>query len=122
MKWSLILATLAILMVPAYARVHTLDGNWPVTITNSQQFNGSHCLTIGQGAELDNTYIGDFRVIGNNFNAFLEIDGSGQEPATLLFIARAKNGVITKNGAFEYIQGGYLYDSGTATFGKKGDC
>ena len=93
-----------------------------LTITGSQQFNGAHCVALGQGAELDGTYIGGFQVIGRIVSVFLDIDGSGQEPATLLFSAHALDGNIGKNALFEYIQGGYLYDSGNATFGAKGGC
>lgn len=123
MKLLLPLAAALSLAVSASAAMAAdIAGSYPVTITGSKDYNGTHCLVLGQGAELDGTYVGGFQVIGRVLSAFLDIDGSGQEPATLLFSAPAKDGNIGKGALFEYIQGGYLYDSGEAKFGKKGGC
>lgn len=124
MKMFLALATTLIVSISGNAALaaRTVLGSYPVTITGSQNFNGSHCLVLGQGAELDNTYEGGFQVISTTLVVYLDIDGSGQEPATLLFSGPVDNGRILKNAAFEYIQGGYRYDGGNASFGKKDGC
>jgi hypothetical protein len=119
--------TLAATLIPPVSAggamaAHTINGNYAVTISGSQGFNGSHCLVLGQGADLDNTYQGGFQVISTTLVVYLDITGSGEEPATLLFSGPARNGVVGKNFAFEYIQGGYRYDGGNAAFGKKGSC
>jgi hypothetical protein len=99
------------------------NGNWPVTITGSEDFNGTHCVELGAdgSALLDSTYYGGFQVIGRTIVVFLDIDGSGEEPASLVFSSTANNGNIGK-GAFDEIQGGTSYDSGKEVFGTKGGC
>jgi hypothetical protein len=107
----------------AMASNASYNGNWPITITDSQEFNGSHCvaLSAGGGAILDGTYYGGFQVINRVIVVYLDITGSGEEPASLVFSSPAKNGNIGK-GAFNFIQGGYPYDSGKEIFGTKGGC
>ena len=124
MKTILTVASTLVLTMSVNAAMagSVFDGRWPVTISGSQQFNGAHCLVIGTGAVLDNTYEGGFQAIAGILEVYLDITGSGQEPATLLFSAHAKKNGIGTTAAFEYIQGGFRYDSGTATFGTKGGC
>jgi hypothetical protein len=98
------------------------NGNWPVTITGSRSFNGAHCLELTDGsALLDSTYFGAFQVIGRTILVYLDITGSGEEPASLVFSSPASKGNIGK-GAFDFIQGGTSYDSGKEAFGTKGGC
>ena len=103
-----------------------ITGNWPITITGSQDFNGSHCVALtggysSGGAILDSTYYGAFQVSNGTILVFLDITGSGEEPATLLFSSSTRKGKIGK-GAFSFIQGGYSYDSCMEVFGTKGGC
>jgi hypothetical protein len=126
MKMLLTLASalsVAISTNAAMAGSVSYNGNWPVTITGSQSFNGTHCVELGTdgSALLDGTYYGEFQVIRRTILVFLDITGSGEEPASLLFSSPASNGNIGK-GAFDFIQGGYSYDSGKEVFGMKGSC
>jgi hypothetical protein len=126
MKPCLLLAAALSVALPVGSAVaHTFgySGDWPVTITGSQNYNGAHCIVLSDGGALmDKTYYGAYQVIGRTMLVFLDITGSGDEPATLLFSATASNAHIHPAGAFEFIQGGTSYDSGTATFGTKGGC
>lgn len=98
------------------------NGNWPVTITGSQGFNGQHCIQLSNGAALlDNSNYGAFKVIGGIMLVYIQTVGSGQELASLVFASPARNSMIGK-GEFNYIQGGYSFDSGTEVFGTKGGC
>jgi hypothetical protein len=123
MKMLLTIVTavsMALAASTAVAKSYT--GNWPVTIKGSADFNGPHCVELSGGsALLDDTYYGEFQVIGRTILVFLDITGSGEEPASLLFSSPADKGNIGK-GAFDEIQGGTSYDSGTTVFGTKGGC
>ena len=125
MKMLLTLATALSVVLPASAAMASnvsYNGKWPVTIAGSKSFNGSHCVELTQGsALLDGTYYGGFQVISHTILVFLDITGSGEEPASLVFSAPATKGNIGK-GAFDFIQGGSSYDSGTAVFGTRGGC
>jgi hypothetical protein len=126
-KFPMLAATMsaALSANAAMASSGSYNGNWPVTITGSQMFNGSHCVQLSGDttgtAILDNTYEGGFQVTYRTILVFLYIDGSGQEPASLLFSSPATDGNIGKGG-FHFIQGSYPYDSGKAVFGTKGGC
>jgi hypothetical protein len=99
-----------------------ISADWPVTITGSSGYNGSHCLALKFGsAVLDGEYSGGFQVIGRTLLVYLDTTGSNGDPATLLFSAQAAKDKIGK-GAFEYIQGGTSYDDGSAAFGTKNGC
>jgi hypothetical protein len=125
MKMLLTVAAALSVVLPANAAMASsvnYNGNWPVTITGSQGYDGSHCVELtGGSALLDGTSYGGFQVIGRTILVFIDTTGSGEEPATLLFSAPAMKGNIGK-GAFDFIQGGTSYDSGKAVFGIKGGC
>lgn len=125
MKILVTLATALSMVLPAgaaMAKSAGYNGDWPVTITGSKNFNGSHCVKLNDGtAQMDDTYDGGFQVISRTIVVFLQTDGQNGELATLLFSAPATRGNIGK-GAFEFIEGGESYDSGEAKFGTNGGC
>lgn len=126
----------------ATASGDSYTGNWKVTLThdvylNNTGYNGhgpnsTHCIAlIDDGsvgwphsgyAELDGQYEGQFSVIGRTILIYLDIAGSGEEPASLTFSTRARDGNIGKKGAYDEIQGGTSYDADDATFSTKGSC
>jgi hypothetical protein len=61
-------------------------------------------------------------VIGPVIVIYIDTVGSGEEPASLVFTATAKNGEIAKKGAYDEVQGGTSYDAANAAFGKNGSC
>jgi len=105
------------------------SGAWPVKVTLSQQFNGAHCVVLtddGSGfphsgpATMAQTEGGVFQVIGDTLLVSLQVIGSGEEIATYVFSAPARDGMLGK-GIWGYVQG-YPIDSGKAVFGAKGGC
>ena len=54
MKMLLTLATALSMAVPAAAMAKSANynGNWPVTITGSQNYNGAHCVELDDGGAL----------------------------------------------------------------------
>ena len=119
-------------------------GNYKVALTNDvypnntgyngHHGNSTHCISLTDDgtvgwphsgyAVLDNNAntSGQFSVIGPTIVIYLDTTGSGDEPASIVFTAAAKNGDIGKSGAYDEIQGGASYDAADATFGKKGSC
>jgi hypothetical protein len=117
-------------------------GNYKVTLThdvfpNTTGYNGhgpnsTHCIALTDDgsigwphsgfAVMDGQYEGQFSVIGPTILIYLDIEGSGQEPADLTFATTARDGNIGRKGAYDEIQGGYSYDAADATFGTKGSC
>lgn len=128
----------------AIADGDSYTGNFAVKLTHdvfptNQGYNGhgpdsTHCLSLTDDgsigwphsgfAVLDNDInsSGQFAVIGHTIVIYVFTLGSGQEPASLLFTANARNGEIGKKGAFDNIQGGASFDAADATFGEKGSC
>ena len=117
-------------------------GNYKVTLThdvfpNNTGYNGhgpnsTHCIALTDDgsvgwpdsgyAVIDGQHEGQFAVIGPTILIYLDIIGSGEEPADLTFTATARDGDIGRKGAYSEIQGGYSYDAADATFGTKGSC
>jgi len=119
-------------------------GNWPVKLTHdvfltAEGYTGhgpntTHCISLTDDgsvgwphsgfAVLDNDInsSGQFAVIGHTILIYIFVLGSGQEPASLVFSANARNGDIGKKGAFDNIQGGTSFDAADATFGQKNGC
>jgi hypothetical protein len=126
----------------AMAASGSYTGNYKVSLThdvfpNTTGYNGhgpnsTHCIALSDDgsvgwphsgyAILDGQYEGQFSVIGPTILIYLDITGSGEEPASLTFSTRARDGTIGAKGAFDDIQGGYSYDAADATFGTKGSC
>ena len=101
---------------------------------NGHHANSTHCIALtdngGVGwthsgyAVLDNNAntSGQFSVIGPTIVIYVDTLGSGEEPASIVFTATAKNGKIAKQGAYDEIQGGESYDAADAAFAKTGGC
>jgi hypothetical protein len=128
----------------ALADTVSYTGNWQVKLTNdvfptTQGYTGhgpdsTHCLSLTDDgsigwphsgyAMLDHSFnsSGQFAVIGNTILIYVYTLGSGQEPASLVFSGRAKNGEIGRKAAFDNLQGGESSDAADATFGEKGSC
>lgn len=104
------------------------DGNWPITITNSQYYNGNYCLTLsgatGGGAELSgslgNLY-GNFQVLGKNLVAIVPEQTGGGFNWGVEFVLPAANGNLAK-GAFLVDEDGELESPGKAKVGTKSGC
>jgi len=91
-----------------------------VTISGSQQANGSHCVEVSRvgagGATLDSTYYGEFQVVDDGILSSSILTAAARNPHRwCLRIPPKKIGP----GVFEYIQVGYSYDEGTAKFGRE---
>jgi len=142
-----VLAMIAALSAAVAANAATADsssytGNWQITLTHdlyltTKGYTGhrpksTHCVVLTDGlnfgrphsgsAVLDRQYEGDFQVINGNIVIFLDVQGSGEEPASATFTARARDGNIDQNGAYDIIQGGTSYELANATFGANGSC
>lgn len=104
------------------------NGTWPITITNSQYYNGNYCLTLsgstGGGAELSGQLgdmYGNFQVLGKNLVAIVPEQTGGGFNWGLEFILPAKNGNLTK-GTFVVDEDGELANPGVAKVGAKNGC
>jgi hypothetical protein len=103
-------------------------GHWPLTVSDSQGFNGTYCLEVtddgGSGLaylEADNqTLYGTFQVVGSEIVITNESQGVG-ENAGLVFVAQARKSKLGK-GAYDDVIDGESYDTGAVAFGKKGGC
>ena len=86
--------------------------------------DGSVGWTHSGYAVMDNNIdtSGQFSVINHTILIYIDTVGSGEEPASLVFSAEAKDGQIGKKGAYDDIQGGTSYDADEAAFGVKGSC
>jgi hypothetical protein len=121
-------AMTAMVFSAATASSASYTGNWPLTVSNSNGFNGTYCLEVtdngGNGLaylEADNQKLfGTFQVVGNEIVVTDESQGL-TDNAGLVFVAQARNGKLGK-GAFDDVIGGESYDTGTVAFGKKGGC
>jgi hypothetical protein len=145
MKTPIALAAALSMAIPAGAATAgsvSYTGNWQVKLThdvypNNTGYNGhgpnsTHCIALTDDgsigwphsgfAELDGQYEGQFSVIDRTILIYLDITGSGEEPASLTFSTTASDGNIGNKGAYDEIQGGYSYDAADATFGTKGSC
>ena len=109
-------------------------GNWPITVTHSQNSNGTYCLEVTDDGSFGwphsglamleingQTLYGTFQLIGHDFTVTNEDPGGQGQNAGLVFVASAGNGKIGK-GAYDEVYGGEEFDSGVATFGTKGGC
>ena len=110
------------------AAAASYNGSWPVTITNSQYYNGNYCLTLsgstGGGAELSgslgNLY-GNFQVLGKNLIAIVPEQTGGGFNWGVDFILPAKNGALAK-GTFIVDEDGELESPGGVKVGAINGC
>ena len=120
----------------------SFSGNYQVKLTHdvyptTQGYTGhgpdsTHCLAISDDSSvgwphsgyvlLDGQNYGQFAVIRNQVLIYIDVTGSGQEPASLTFSVSGKGGAIAKKGAYDLIQGGYSYDAADAAFAKVSSC
>jgi hypothetical protein len=120
------------------------SGNYKVELTNDVYLNNTgynghganstHCIALTDDSSVgwphsgyavldgNSNTSGQFSVIGPTIVIYVDIPGSGYEPASIVFTTTAKDGVIGKKGAYDEIQGGESYDAADATFGKPGSC
>jgi len=131
MNKLLAIAAVVALTLSAHAAAAGLySGRWPVTVTMSQHYNGAHCLVLiddgsagfphSGSASLTGTEGGVFQVIGRTLLVSLQVVGSGEEVATYVFSAPARDGILGE-GVWGYVQG-EAADSGRAVFGNRGGC
>lgn len=104
------------------------NGNWPVTVTHSQYYDGTYCLMLSGstsgGAELSGPLgdlYGNFQVLGKNLIAIVPEQNGGGFNWGVEFVLRAANGTLAK-GAFLVDEDGELESPGTATVGTKNGC
>ena len=112
----------------AFAGTVSYNGNWPVTITNSQYYNGNYCLmlsgSIGGGAELSGPLgdlYGNFQVLGKDLIAIVPEQTGGGFNWGVEFVLPAANGVLAK-GTVLVDEDGELESPGRAKVGTKNGC
>lgn len=119
----------AVIAAPAGAAQRSYNGTWPVTITRSQFFNGTGCLTFDGAARSgsatlvlnDQTYqYGSFLVRDGILIASI-VKPSGSQNGVLQFTAHAGAGRIG-SGVFESLEGGSEADAGALMFGTRNGC
>lgn len=118
----------AALMSGGTAGAASYNGSWPITITNSQYYNGNYCLTLsgssGGGAELSGPLgdlYGNFQVLGRNLVAIVPEQTGGGFNWGVEFILPARSGTLAK-GTFLVDEDGELESPGSATVGTKNGC
>ena len=103
-------------------------------MSGSQNFNGTHCITLvdngsvgrphsGQAKIIlnNNEFQGTFQVITNFIAITIPAGGGNGEGAGLVYTATVSNGDIGK-GLFEAVFGGTETNSGAVAFGVKNSC
>ena len=113
----------------ALASTVSYNGNWPITITNTQFYNGNYCLILsgstGGGAELSGPLgdlYGNFQVLGKNLIAIVPEQTGGGFNWGVEFVLPAKNGVLAAKGTFLVDEDGELESPGKATVGTLNGC
>ena len=129
---AMMLPILAFALTPGAASAQSYSGNWPITISHSQSANGTYCVTLTDDGEFGwphsgpasvngfGDIYGEFQLINGMLVVTIQVVGSGEELASVLFTARASGGHIGK-GVYETAQGA-VTDSGALVFGAKGGC
>jgi hypothetical protein len=113
--------------VHPFARA-SYNGTWPVTITHSQFYNGTGCLTLAGSSTGTASLVinnrkystGSFLVLDSILLATVPQPEDSQNGA-FTFAVHAEQGSIT-GGVFELISGGSDADSGNVKFGAKNGC
>jgi hypothetical protein len=130
MKTCLAIATaLSALISAGTARAGTpsYEGNWPITISNAQFYDGTYCLKLSGstsgGAELTgqmgNLY-GNFQVFGRTLIAIVPLQSNGFNLGEE-FVLPARNGKLAR-GTYVEDGDGEIANSGVAKVGKENGC
>ena len=103
------------------------NGDWPLTISKSQFYDGNYCLKLSGatsgGAELTGqlgNLVGNFEVLGRNLIVDVPLPAEGLNYGEI-FVLPARNGTLAK-GSYVEDADGEIDQSGVATIGKKGGC
>jgi hypothetical protein len=109
---------------------HGYTGSWPVTVTHSQHFNGTYCLTLTENGSNGGSASlvigsqkfpdGSFQIFNHTLVATIEAQGYSQN-AGLVFIGSARRGNVGP-GVFDEVYGGGAFDEGALAFGTRGGC
>jgi hypothetical protein len=126
---AMALPIMAFALTPNAATAQSYTGNWPITISHSHFANGTYCLMLTESGPYSGTasvngfgeVIGTFQIINGLLVVTIDVDGSGAEPASVLFIGNASGGNLSKKGFYEQAQG-EVSDSGALQFGTKNGC
>ena len=123
-------ATLAFIIPASAAMAGSYSGKWQMTVTQSQRYNGKHCLTLSDDgsfgfphsglATLDNLPYGTFEVIGR-FIVITIDDGGTYQNAGSVYVAATRNFTLG-TGAFSEDYNGESVDAGQIVFGANGSC
>jgi hypothetical protein len=126
-----IAAVLPLIMQASGAMAASFSGNWKVTVSQSQHLDGTYCLTLVDNGGVGWPHSGEASIAGQPYGTFQVIDGTLmatiQEPgdtgqsAGLVFIGRTSGTHIGKGTTLQ-VYGGEEFNSGVASFGKKGSC
>ena len=118
-------AALSAALVSGTAAAASYEGNWPITITHAQFYNGDYCLTLsgatGGGATLNGplgSLYGNFQVFGRRLIAIVPLQDGGGFNDGEEFILPARDGVLTK-GTYIEDGDGEMDNSGVAKVGTK---
>jgi hypothetical protein len=105
------------------------NGNWPVTITHAQYYNGSYCLQLSGStsgaAELTGPLgdlYGNFEVRGRNLIAIVPLENGGCGcNSGEVFVLPAANDLL-RDGTYAEDGDGEIDNSGEAKVGTKNGC
>ena len=118
-------AALSAALMSGTASAASYEGNWPITITHAQFYNGDYCLTLsgstGGGATLNGplgSLYGNFQVFGRRLIAIVPLQDGGGFNDGEEFILPARDGVLTK-GTYIEDGDGEMDNSGVAKVGTK---
>lgn len=130
MKVQLIVgAAISAALMSGTAVAASYQGNWPITITDAQFYNGQYCLELSGstsgGAHLTGPLgdlYGDFQVRGRTLIAIVPLEDGGcgcNDGET--FVLPARSGLLV-NGSYVEDGDGEIDNSGAAKVGTKNGC
>lgn len=110
------------------AAAASYNGNWPITITHAQFYDGTYCLTLNGalngGAALSGplgNLNGNFQVFGHTLVAIVPLQNGGGFNDGEEFILPARKGNLS-NGTYLEDGDGEMDNSGVAQVGTKNGC
>jgi len=128
-------AALPMILAGSAAMAGGYSGNWPLTVSHSQNVNGAYCLTLTDDGSRGWPHSGEasltgpdgaqpygtFQLIEGSLVTTIEVQGGEGQNAGLVFAAHASTDTIGK-GTFVEVYGGEELNSGSVAFGAKGGC